>query len=976
MKLDRLLSRIRAALQDYASEFEQRALAAEYTEWCTKASQRLEQIVPLIREGQDFPALQIAESAPPVLDLVRQLSFADAEKWRMFCRQRGLPTPQPFDERSVDLVNQLYGKNISETHPLYREYRQAIRTRHEEQALQVLQSIRRVNPDDANAHSEYSRLAHKIFDRRRAELVAALKQTDAAHVLGVMEAIELNDLPAREQDETWRRALRFRDECQVEAARARCLVLATQLQQIRAIGNWKDALPMLAEWDLLRGQFNFSLATEVEEGATQIREWAARLLAESEHEKELHQHWRELDTRLTELGEQAPAKKSVKLLAEELAELSAHSTTLSTELAAGNGNAPPPELVRRLERETLLLRQQLHKRRMALMTTGSVIAVLAVVLVAYLTWSNWRRQQFQTAYATLQQHFHDGAAHALADSLKDFDTHYAGLGNDPAVAAQVSRARDFVKTSTDTHDKFERELAQVTQAAEKAPPSQIPTLLANLDDLGKEAGQLSADDAPSAQATVQSWRLRLTQQLARDQDGRTTRLTDIADRASKIVAEKISPGLTAEAAQPIISAVEKILAEANALPMATDATAAEQAVRSRLEAIAKQIAALDAATREALAARTQLAQAQTLDNFLPPFEVLATNTLTNDPAVAAAHALASKNPDWTAAAQHILLPGDPETWAYLKTAGDARLQPATDDPKEDIAFTRLVRNEILNNTYTADLVTIVDDKETGRTPVMLIGAPNGSPRSWDGGEELIQLAKQIKPDGTAENLIATWRHFKGQTSKGEKFENVRQAPGSKLVERVRSALGTLTGAIREPLLRVLDDVRVNSDASPILKAYFAQELFKIMQMRPRDWGLAFSPAAKTDALELAKITGGGLLPSDWIFPPSTKLADDLKAFFERTSGVHYYPEAAANLQILLKKPSIPLHFAGYVTLEQKTQLVGQLPATATLWGCDADGRWSVLFTLHDGQSTRAAGTTEPARLTPLVYTDENAASAP
>src|SRR5476651_1330946 len=108
MKLDRLLSRIRAALQDYASEFEQRALAAEYTEWCTKAAQRLEQIVPLIREGQDFPALQIAEASPPVLDLVRQLSFAEAEKWRMFCRHRGLPTPQPFDERNVDLVNQLY----------------------------------------------------------------------------------------------------------------------------------------------------------------------------------------------------------------------------------------------------------------------------------------------------------------------------------------------------------------------------------------------------------------------------------------------------------------------------------------------------------------------------------------------------------------------------------------------------------------------------------------------------------------------------------------------------------------------------------------------------------------------------------------------------------------------------------------------------------------------------------------------------
>jgi hypothetical protein len=273
MKLDRLLSRIRAALQDYASEFEQRALAAEYTEWCTKASQRLEQIVPLIREGQDFPALQIAESPPPVLDLVRQLSFAEAEKWRMFCRQRGLPTPQPFDERSVDLVNQLYGKNISETHPLYREYRQAIRTRHEEQALQVLQSIRRVNPDDANAHAEYSRLAHKIFDRRRAELADALKHNDAPRTLGVMEAVELNDLPAREQDETWLQAIHFREEQQLEAARQRCINLVNELRQTRQNRNWKDALPLLAEWDLLRGQFNFSLAPDIEDANDTGARW-------------------------------------------------------------------------------------------------------------------------------------------------------------------------------------------------------------------------------------------------------------------------------------------------------------------------------------------------------------------------------------------------------------------------------------------------------------------------------------------------------------------------------------------------------------------------------------------------------------------------------------------------------------------------------------------------------------------------------
>jgi hypothetical protein len=149
-----------------------------------------------------------------------------------------------------------------------------------------------------------------------------------------------------------------------------------------------------------------------------------------------------------------------------------------------------------------------------------------------------------------------------------------------------------------------------------------------------------------------------------------------------------------------------------------------------------------------------------------------------------------------------------------------------------------------------------------------------------------------------------------------------------------------------------------------------------MQVRPRDWGLAFSPTAKADALELAKITGGSLLPSDWMFPPNSQLATDLKAFFQKTSGISYYQEAAANLQALLKKQAIPLRFAGYVNLDQTPQLLANPPANVTLWGCNLEGQWSALYTLHDGQAAPTPGAPEPARLTPLVYTDDNAAGAP
>ena len=60
-------------------------------------------------------------------------------------------------------VESLYGRVIGESHPLYRDYRDAIRRRDEDRALAVLRSIVRINPDDPNAQSELARLSAKFL---------------------------------------------------------------------------------------------------------------------------------------------------------------------------------------------------------------------------------------------------------------------------------------------------------------------------------------------------------------------------------------------------------------------------------------------------------------------------------------------------------------------------------------------------------------------------------------------------------------------------------------------------------------------------------------------------------------------------------------------------------------------------------------------------------------------------------------------
>jgi hypothetical protein len=965
MQLDRLLSRIRSALQDYASEFEQRALAAEYAELCARAALRLEQMIPLIRSGQDYAALQIAEAPPPVLDLVRQLSFAEAETWRAFCQRRGLPVAQPFDERNVDLANQLYGKKISETHPLYRDYRQAIRTRQEQQALRILQSIRRVNPDDANAHAEYTRLARKLHAHKSAELAAALDQNNTPAALTLMESIEADGSVGNDFDPVWQRAVQLRKDQEVDSARARCLAVAEQLRALRESEAWQDTLPLLAEWDSLRSQYSLGLPPEVEEATAAIRQWASTLLAAWQHEDDCQRRWKSLSARLEELAQEKPRRLPDKIIAAYIDDLQDRATALG----ADNG-ATPPELLAALDAQLALLRATARRRRsVRLVSAAAAVAILLLVTI-FFTWRHARERALEAQAANLRQLLAQRSYGPLSAAMKTIDANYSDLSNDPNVAPLLAQAHAFLASQQAVHDRFTKELAQLDQAAAANPtPAQLAALLDSLNDLDKHADDLGPESAAAMRASLADRRVRWTQTLTRVQEQRANQLADIAARVDQAIDAKLAQASSAETASTNIDQVRLILAEADKIPPdPSHATDAEQAARARLDAETQKLTILAAAATDALAARQQLAQARSYDEYRAPLERLAINPLVGDPYVAAAHAFVDRKTDWNSAAQAMLLPGEPQMWAFLANLTDVRLQPVDDAQNEDIAFSRLVTNDILGNIYRAKLVDYVGGVPTTQRDVFLAGNLTEQQNDWDKNSEIRQTGNVINRDGSTTIQNARWVKFDGQSSHGNLFENAQLAPESALVIRLHQAYDSRSEGIREPLLRVLDDVRADPASSPVLKAYLQQELLKIIQNRPYDWGLAFSPSALADSKQLALITGGNLQPADWLFPDDPHLVDNLTAFFKTTASHHYYTEATLSLQNLLSLHAKPILFAGYVDLAQKPALDAAPAGAASLWGVDTTGVWRILFNLASGQPTPSNDAPTPAPLTPLLYT--------
>ena len=210
MQIDKLIARIRGQLEIGTPDLEARTLASEYSALCQRARERLEQCNTLIRNGNDYAAFQIAETEPDLLTLCSQLSFADSERWHNLCRERGLPSGFILDEQHVLAVEGLYGKSIGENHPLYREYREAMRTRDEDRALNVLRSIVRINPEDPTARSELIRLSAKFIRESLNQLEKLLnenKDDEAINLMGLMERFGDDDLNSKPQ---WINALNRR----------------------------------------------------------------------------------------------------------------------------------------------------------------------------------------------------------------------------------------------------------------------------------------------------------------------------------------------------------------------------------------------------------------------------------------------------------------------------------------------------------------------------------------------------------------------------------------------------------------------------------------------------------------------------------------------------------------------------------------------------------------------------------------------
>jgi len=938
MQAERLIARIRGQLELGTPDLEARSLAGEYAALCLRARERLEQCATLVRGGNEHAAFQAAEAEPDLLGLCALLSFAESDRWHALCRERGLPAGFPLDGQHVLAVESLYGRVIGESHPLYRDYRDAIRRRDEDRALAVLRSIVRINPDDPNAQSELARLSAKFLREslgRVGAFFAEGRAAEAAELMQRMERFGANELAGepRWDDARARRATWLRANAAEQATK-----LVAEAAEARAGGHWEACAAALGRTRALEREHQLNLSPELLTQMGELETWAGELATTAEAEAALRAAVEGLLEEWRILGLEAARGSSPAIL---IVRLSAW-----LDRAAPHAERLPEGLLREARALRQATRARLN-RRYLLLTSSWVVGLL--VIVGVVVGVNLQRQQEEEALGRLSEaarlvelHDHEAALRALDEFERE--------GNASEIErrkAETRALRESLAKQMTLEQQLRVEARQLAEAGRQgiddanvaAVFRRAAAYLKSLEDAGsamRERLRTVLPEPEGLSAEAQNHLGKLRQELA----ARTASL-------NKAVSESATIGDPAAAMENLerLRSLLKILGEAGDRDLDSAAAAADRG-EIRL-----------AGDRKIAAALRSLEAAGDLSTYLAALADASANTAGEKTDLGArASFVFTRASTLQALPRPVLAPRVAAMWDAAATA----------DPKgvfQDAALTETEKSLLRRISDTSLADSPVRGVTSGRS-VYVVGPIAETKLAFTDGAEFSQKAKELTRDGAVVEGVWRRREFNNGLRNGEELTSLAPIPELDFIRQVIRFQDARTGQLLEPPLRTMERIRRSDSPYPELRAFQLQELYRLAAGRPDVWGLLFSPSAQRDAEQLRRITQNALEPYDYLF--RDKWADvkaELRAFLVPQGGAGYAEEARFWRATFAQLRTRRLVFAGMVGRDGTPRLREATKGSA-LYGLDSEGKVAVLFRVgDDGLPKRIA---DAAPLSPLL----------
>lgn len=946
MQVERLIARIRGQLELGTPDLEARSLAGEYASLCQRARERLEQCATLVRSGNEHAAFQAAESEPDLLGLCALLSFAESDRWHALCRERGLPAGFPLDGQHVLAVEGLYGREIGESHPLYRDYRDAIRRREEDRALSVLRSIVRINPDDPNARSELARLSAKFLRESLGKVATSFAQgrdEEAVELMNRMERFGANDLAGEPR---WDEALARRVAWLRAKAAQQVATLVDEAAEARAGGHWEACAAALGRVRSLERDHQLTLAAAVAAQVAELEGWAGELAATAEAEAGLRATIEGLNEEWALLQQEAARGSSPAILIVRLSSWLERATPQAERLPEG------------VLREARALRQNTRARlnRRYMLLTSSWVGGLLLLIAGVVYWNILKTQEeesrdrFSEASRLIELYDHPAALVAL----DEFERGGLSAADQAARKAQTAPLRQRLNAQTAEEQRLRLEALALADRRKQG------LTLGNVAETESRAGKY-LEDANRVGAALQA-RLKA---ILPEPEALLSACRQLLDRTRNDVAAQIATLNKAmgDDNADLTKAAEAL--ERLRLLLKTLTDAKDKDLDSALAAADRAELRL-AGERKTIASLRSLGKAADLAGYLAALSDTAANNAGEKSDLGArASFVFTRAPTLQALPRSALAPRVGAMWDAAAAADPSGIfNPAALNDAEQRGLRALSDTSLADSLrrYTLNLYS-VRGAATGRT-VYVIGEVSETKRPIGDGVEFTQKAKELTRDGAVVETMWSRREFNNGVRGGEEIASPAAIGELDYIRQVSRFQDAKTGKLLEPLIRTMERVRRSESRYPELRAYQLQELYKLATSRPDAWGLLFSPSAQRDAEQLRRITQNSLRPYDFLF--KDKWADiqpELRSFLAPPGGAGYAEEARFWRATFANLRNRKLIFAGWVNRDGRPELRETIKGSA-LYGLDGEGKATVLFRVgEDGEAKRVA---EAAPLTPLL----------
>ena len=943
---ERLIRKIDELIGQPGLETQAAKLAQDYAELARAATRRLEQCVIMIENGQDLQALQLAETQPPLLDLLTLLDFRQGQAWRVYCQQHNLPWVEPFYDKHVRLLNATYGKGITSDHAFYRDYRRALMLGDEKRALPILRVIVRLNPGDQNWGLELKRLEGKAVQGTLEELGKMLAAGEVPAALAKLEQIEAAGLPVPPNHPVW-----------LQAHLLRCQGLLGQAEALREQDAWEAAAEVVENIRVLANQNNVPLSDADSERWNTLDAWTADRRAALVAEQDFQQAHTALQYQVETAETQSSAgtalsveqmQTDIGLLASKLQE------------AERFGRPLDEDLVQRCEAASASLARRIRKRQQRRKTgaLATTLLVLAVLLAAAVTFWIFTRQK--DAVAQLQ---------SLATARHVGDTEHL-LARIPSLSPPPYRPTAALNNAITQATAF--------VAREKQLKQEFDTKMAGLEKLATQGfangeGQvngLRADCAPALEKLAPEY-----------QSAGQIRL-DTFDKLWQDHLEALRPIYNSQFAALLAEAVKYagenlnltngFAAVAAALPREqsyltnlaarqTGPVPLSTSLLSQYQDLTNQLSLLMPATEHLLTARD-------LDDYLGGLQQLSGCSLVDSGQQAAIRRVAALKHSPAELLGELLLPDQPQFWDSLATAAAARSAFRPDQPsaEEKDAYFKLGNDKNIQKVYWYELKKRLRSDNLLETHMVVAegllttnryGRKTGmvyDPKKYPGD---LTLEQQAFDDWDYTNVLLV-----GEVKESAAFHDLG----------LDNLIDGNTGNYTKSVLQLLDDLTRDTRLSAIFRAYVSLQLIDLTGTRPAEWGLYWAPGVAIHLQNLKNCGARDLRSGDWLVGQRYPVYEQRLAELFAQAGRDSLEKQAQFFQMLAHRAcEAGFAYAGFADANGRPAVNQANAAALECWGWSARSSAPVLLLRRAGPDLAWQELAAPLPFSPLLVFGED-----